>query len=45
MHERVIEEVTTAAGAAGLVRVAMTPSPITGTTGNQEYFLHLKSTV
>ena len=45
VHERVIEEVTTAAGAAGLVRVAMTPSPITGTTGNQEYFLHLKSTV
>ncbi len=42
VHERVIAEVTAAATEAGFVRVGMTPSPITGTTGNQEYFLHLR---
>ena len=27
--------------ACGFVRAALTPSPITGATGNQEFFLHL----
>jgi 23S rRNA (cytidine1920-2'-O)/16S rRNA (cytidine1409-2'-O)-methyltransferase len=43
VHARVIARVTEAAAEAGLVRVGMTPSPITGMTGNQEYFLHLKA--
>jgi 23S rRNA (cytidine1920-2'-O)/16S rRNA (cytidine1409-2'-O)-methyltransferase len=41
VHEAVIARVTEAAAATGLVRVAMTPSAITGATGNQEFFLHL----
>jgi 23S rRNA (cytidine1920-2'-O)/16S rRNA (cytidine1409-2'-O)-methyltransferase len=43
VHARVIARVTEAAAEAGLVRVGMTPSPITGTAGNQEFFLHLKA--
>jgi 23S rRNA (cytidine1920-2'-O)/16S rRNA (cytidine1409-2'-O)-methyltransferase len=43
VHARVIARVTESAAAAGFVRVGMTPSPITGTTGNQEFFLHLKA--
>jgi 23S rRNA (cytidine1920-2'-O)/16S rRNA (cytidine1409-2'-O)-methyltransferase len=43
IHERVIEEVRAAARAVGLTPVAMTPSPITGATGNQEFLLHLRS--
>jgi 23S rRNA (cytidine1920-2'-O)/16S rRNA (cytidine1409-2'-O)-methyltransferase len=42
VHARVIARITQTAAQAGLVRVGMTPSPITGATGNQEYFLHLK---
>ena len=42
VHARVIEEVAAAAGALGLSRVAMTESPITGTEGNREFFLHLR---
>lgn len=42
VHEAVLARVTAAAEACGLTRVAMTPSPITGATGNQEYFLHLR---
>jgi 23S rRNA (cytidine1920-2'-O)/16S rRNA (cytidine1409-2'-O)-methyltransferase len=42
VHEAVIAKVTAHAKAAGLVRVAMTPSAITGATGNQEFFLHLR---
>ena len=42
VHARVVEEVTAAAGALGLSRVAMTESPITGTEGNREFFLHLR---
>jgi predicted rRNA methylase YqxC with S4 and FtsJ domains len=38
---RVIDEVAAAANALGLTRVAMTESPITGTEGNREFFLHL----
>jgi 23S rRNA (cytidine1920-2'-O)/16S rRNA (cytidine1409-2'-O)-methyltransferase len=41
IHEAVIARVTEAAAACGLARVAMTPSAITGATGNQEFFLHL----
>jgi 23S rRNA (cytidine1920-2'-O)/16S rRNA (cytidine1409-2'-O)-methyltransferase len=41
VHEAVIERVTGAAVAAGFARAGMTPSPIAGATGNQEFFLHL----
>ena len=43
VHDAVIARVTEAAAACGLTRVAMTPSPITGATGNQEFFLHLRA--
>jgi 23S rRNA (cytidine1920-2'-O)/16S rRNA (cytidine1409-2'-O)-methyltransferase len=42
VHEAVLARVTAQADANGLERVAMTPSPITGATGNQEFFLHLR---
>jgi 23S rRNA (cytidine1920-2'-O)/16S rRNA (cytidine1409-2'-O)-methyltransferase len=42
VHEAVIARVTEAAAACGLARVAMAPSAITGATGNQEFFLHLR---
>ena len=42
IHARVVEEVTMAADALGLTRIAMTESPITGTEGNREFFLHLR---
>ncbi len=42
---RVVEEATRAAAEVGLVRAAMTESPITGDTGNREFFLHLKGRV
>ncbi|OFW15628.1 MAG: hypothetical protein A3F69_02010 [Acidobacteria bacterium RIFCSPLOWO2_12_FULL_66_10] len=42
VHEAVLVRVTEAAAGAGLRRCGMTPSPITGATGNQEFFLHLK---
>jgi 23S rRNA (cytidine1920-2'-O)/16S rRNA (cytidine1409-2'-O)-methyltransferase len=42
IHEAVIQSVTDAAAASGLTRVAMIPSPITGVTGNREFFLHLR---
>jgi 23S rRNA (cytidine1920-2'-O)/16S rRNA (cytidine1409-2'-O)-methyltransferase len=42
VHEAVIARVTEAAAAAGLTRVGMAPAAITGATGNQEYFLHLR---
>jgi 23S rRNA (cytidine1920-2'-O)/16S rRNA (cytidine1409-2'-O)-methyltransferase len=42
VHEAVVSQVTDAAAAIGLARVAMTPSAITGATGNQEFFLHLR---
>ncbi len=41
VHDAVIARVTDAAAAAGFARRGMTPSPITGATGNQEFFLHL----
>jgi 23S rRNA (cytidine1920-2'-O)/16S rRNA (cytidine1409-2'-O)-methyltransferase len=42
VHEAVLASVTAAAVRAGFERLAMTPSPITGATGNQEFFLHLR---
>lgn len=41
VHAAVIERVTIDAEAAGFRRMAMTPSPITGASGNREFFLHL----
>jgi 23S rRNA (cytidine1920-2'-O)/16S rRNA (cytidine1409-2'-O)-methyltransferase len=41
IHDAVIARVTEAALAAGFARARLTPSPITGATGNQEFFLHL----
>jgi predicted rRNA methylase YqxC with S4 and FtsJ domains len=43
VHERVVAGVSAAAAAIGLAPHGMTPSPITGATGNQEYLLHLRS--
>ncbi|HET7695851.1 MAG TPA: TlyA family RNA methyltransferase [Vicinamibacterales bacterium] len=42
VHSRVVEDVSAAADALGLTRIAMTESPITGTEGNREFFLHLR---
>ena len=42
VHEATVQRVADAAAAAGLVRVAMAPSALTGATGNQEFFLHLR---
>jgi 23S rRNA (cytidine1920-2'-O)/16S rRNA (cytidine1409-2'-O)-methyltransferase len=43
VHAEVLERVTAHAVAAGLRRVGMVPSAITGATGNQEFFLHLRA--
>jgi 23S rRNA (cytidine1920-2'-O)/16S rRNA (cytidine1409-2'-O)-methyltransferase len=42
VHETAIARVTSAAADTGLTRLAMVPSAITGATGNQEFFLHLR---
>jgi 23S rRNA (cytidine1920-2'-O)/16S rRNA (cytidine1409-2'-O)-methyltransferase len=42
VHDAVLTRVTAEARAAGFDRVAMTPSVLTGATGNQEFFLHLR---
>jgi 23S rRNA (cytidine1920-2'-O)/16S rRNA (cytidine1409-2'-O)-methyltransferase len=42
VHERVIARVTADAEACGFERRGLTPSPITGATGNQEFLIHLK---
>jgi 23S rRNA (cytidine1920-2'-O)/16S rRNA (cytidine1409-2'-O)-methyltransferase len=42
VHARVIDEVTEAAAAAGLAQRGLTPSPITGAEGNQEFLLWLQ---
>jgi 23S rRNA (cytidine1920-2'-O)/16S rRNA (cytidine1409-2'-O)-methyltransferase len=42
VHDAVIARVTEAAAASGFARRGMTPSPITGATGNREFFLHLR---
>jgi 23S rRNA (cytidine1920-2'-O)/16S rRNA (cytidine1409-2'-O)-methyltransferase len=42
VHEAVIERVKGAATDSGFTVAGMTPSPITGATGNREFFLHLR---
>jgi len=42
VHDAVLVRVTEYAARSGLTGVAMTPSPITGATGNREFFLHLR---
>lgn len=42
VHDAVVARITEEAAANHLLRVAMTPSPITGATGNREFFLHLR---
>jgi 23S rRNA (cytidine1920-2'-O)/16S rRNA (cytidine1409-2'-O)-methyltransferase len=42
VHHAVVERVAANAAESGFRRLAMTPSPITGATGNQEFFLHLR---
>ena len=43
VHDAVLIRVTEAAAGVGFRRCNMTPSPITGATGNQEFFLHLRT--
>jgi 23S rRNA (cytidine1920-2'-O)/16S rRNA (cytidine1409-2'-O)-methyltransferase len=45
VHDAVIAQVTAAAAMSGLSRLAMAPSVITGATGNQEFFLHLRASL
>jgi 23S rRNA (cytidine1920-2'-O)/16S rRNA (cytidine1409-2'-O)-methyltransferase len=42
IHDAVLARVTASAASFGLVRAGMTPSPITGATGNQEFLMHLR---
>jgi 23S rRNA (cytidine1920-2'-O)/16S rRNA (cytidine1409-2'-O)-methyltransferase len=42
VHQRVLAEITDAAAAVGLRRLAALPSPITGATGNQEFLVHFR---
>jgi 23S rRNA (cytidine1920-2'-O)/16S rRNA (cytidine1409-2'-O)-methyltransferase len=42
VHERVVQEATAWAAEVGLVRAGMTESPITGDTGNREFFVHVR---
>jgi 23S rRNA (cytidine1920-2'-O)/16S rRNA (cytidine1409-2'-O)-methyltransferase len=41
VHAAVVTRATEEAEGSHLVRIADTPSPITGATGNREFFLHL----
>jgi 23S rRNA (cytidine1920-2'-O)/16S rRNA (cytidine1409-2'-O)-methyltransferase len=43
VHQRVLEEVTTAGAEVGLTRVAWTASPVTGQKGNVEFLIHLRT--
>lgn len=43
VHARVIDEVTEAARAAGLVRVGLVESPVTGAQGNREFLMRLEA--
>jgi 23S rRNA (cytidine1920-2'-O)/16S rRNA (cytidine1409-2'-O)-methyltransferase len=45
VHARVVAGVTAAAAGIGLMAVGMTPSPVTGASGNQEFLLHLRERV
>jgi 23S rRNA (cytidine1920-2'-O)/16S rRNA (cytidine1409-2'-O)-methyltransferase len=42
VHDAVVARVTGKAAAAGFTRIGFTPSPITGASGNREFFLHLR---
>jgi 23S rRNA (cytidine1920-2'-O)/16S rRNA (cytidine1409-2'-O)-methyltransferase len=42
VQQRVVRDVSLRAAEIGLDTVAMTPSPITGAEGNQEFLLHLR---
>jgi 23S rRNA (cytidine1920-2'-O)/16S rRNA (cytidine1409-2'-O)-methyltransferase len=42
VHDAVLTRIAAAAAGAGFARAGMTPSPITGATGNREFFLHLR---
>ncbi len=42
IHDRVIQEVTSAAGAVGLSRAGLVESPVTGAEGNREFLLHMR---
>jgi 23S rRNA (cytidine1920-2'-O)/16S rRNA (cytidine1409-2'-O)-methyltransferase len=42
VHEAVLERVARDAKDAGLLQVAVTPSPITGAAGNREFLMHLR---
>jgi 23S rRNA (cytidine1920-2'-O)/16S rRNA (cytidine1409-2'-O)-methyltransferase len=42
VHEAVVARVTGYAETAGLRRIGLTPSPITGATGNKEFLMHLR---
>ena len=42
VHTAVVARVAAAAEALGFMRAGMVPSAITGATGNQEFFLHLR---
>jgi len=42
VHEAVMARVTAAAESIGFERCAVTPSPITGATGNREFLMHLR---
>ncbi|MBI4484786.1 MAG: TlyA family RNA methyltransferase [Acidobacteria bacterium] len=42
VQDAVVSQIAQAAAAIGLTRLAMAPSAITGATGNQEFFLHLR---
>jgi 23S rRNA (cytidine1920-2'-O)/16S rRNA (cytidine1409-2'-O)-methyltransferase len=42
IQQRVVDEVAATASAVGLERVATVESPITGASGNREFFVHLR---
>jgi 23S rRNA (cytidine1920-2'-O)/16S rRNA (cytidine1409-2'-O)-methyltransferase len=42
VHQEVVDAVVASAQGLGFTRVATTPSVITGATGNQEFFVHLR---
>lgn len=42
VHRRVVEEVLDSGSAVGLTAMATTDSPITGTSGNREFFVHMR---
>ena len=42
VHEAVVARVTAEAERLGFIRCGLTPSPITGATGNREFLMHLR---